>query len=212
MIADVYRAAEPDLSFLDLTTVAEAAGRTLNVRPVGLMLAGTDAVAFDTVAAHAIGYQDLPLWVSHYGHKFGLGCNSLKNINIRGIDWPRFERQRLEPPETTPGRPHPSAVVTAMINNLLLRPRPTVDPRMCTKCGDCASRCPVGAIKLGSGDGVAAIHLKQCSDCGICINACEADAISLEFTGPVRSVRRLVNHMKAITPAANKFLDPAPPK
>ncbi len=67
VIADIYRTIPANISFLDLTTVAEAAGISLKVRPVGLMLGGIDAVALDTVAAHAIGYESLPLWTCHFG-------------------------------------------------------------------------------------------------------------------------------------------------
>ena len=60
-IADIYRTIPATYSFLDLTTVAEGAGITLAVRPVGLMLGGVDAVALDTVASHAIRYENVPI-------------------------------------------------------------------------------------------------------------------------------------------------------
>jgi uncharacterized protein (DUF362 family) len=95
-MADIYRTIPADLSFLDLTSVAEAAGVTLNVRPVGLMLASTDAVALDTVAKYAIGYDDVPTWVSYYGVELGVGCYDMGQVQNCGDRLEQFPKASLE--------------------------------------------------------------------------------------------------------------------
>jgi uncharacterized protein (DUF362 family) len=67
VVVDVHRVARPTVSFLDLTSVIEGQGVADAVQPVGLILGSTDAVALDTLAAHAIGYDDLTVWTSIHG-------------------------------------------------------------------------------------------------------------------------------------------------
>ena len=50
-----------------------------------------------------------------------------------------------------------------------------VDEESCTACGDCAERCPVGALSVGDS---AAVDREKCLGCGLCAGACPSDAIS----------------------------------
>jgi uncharacterized protein (DUF362 family)/Pyruvate/2-oxoacid:ferredoxin oxidoreductase delta subunit len=211
VIADIYRTIQPDLSFLDLTSVVEGAGFKLAIRPVGLMLASTDGVALDTVAAHAIGYEGLPLWIAHYGNRFGVGCNVLDRISIRGIDWKAFEQHTLRHPwmysRTTISFYHRT---TALLNHTLLRPRPVISPAACTGCGDCFQRCPVNCIEPLAGGHLYRIQLAHCVDCGCCLKVCEAEAISPKFVGFSKMLRQVMNKMPETAGATSSTpLDPA---
>jgi len=191
-IADIHRVVQADLSFVDLTTVAEAGGITLAVRPVGLMLAGTDPVALDTVAAHAIGYEDVPIWTTYYGNKIGLGCGDIGKIGIRGLDWDLFEKRRLQYPFIRPVvKRSPYDRVSRAVNNTLLRPRPVVAASKCTGCGDCVQRCPVNCIEPAPNN-VYRINLNSCVDCGCCVKVCDPAAVQLEFVGMAKAVRHLL--------------------
>lgn len=44
----------------------------------------------------------------------------------------------------------------------------------CSACGDCAGKCPAGAIK-GDKKGYA-IDVDKCTDCGSCAEICPASA------------------------------------
>jgi len=63
---------KPTVSFLDATTVREGQGVADVIRPVGLILGSTDAVALDTLAAHAIGYDQLTVWTTIHANAVGL--------------------------------------------------------------------------------------------------------------------------------------------
>ena len=188
-IADIHRVIPADLSFLDLTSVAEAGGITLAVRPVGLVLASTDPVALDTVAAHSIGYEHLPIWPTYYGGKLGLGCNSMDRIDIRGLDWAAFPKPRLQYPFIRPlVKVSPYSKVSRAVNNTMLRPRPVIAAALCTGCGDCAQRCPVHCIEHGPNN-VYKINLRSCVDCGCCIKVCDTAAAHIEFVGLAKVLR-----------------------
>lgn len=189
-LVDICCVARPAVSFLDLTTVLEGHGVAPAIRPVGLLLGGTDPVAIDTVALHAVGYGDLPLWTSIHGARAGLGCNHPEHIQVRGVDGHGLRRVRLRPPDLI-GLEFDESILARLsrvLNNTLLRPRPVIAGERCTGCGACAARCPVEAIRPG-GEGRFTINHRACADCGCCAKVCEARAIDLRFVGLARVVR-----------------------
>jgi uncharacterized protein (DUF362 family)/Pyruvate/2-oxoacid:ferredoxin oxidoreductase delta subunit len=210
-IADIHRVIPADMSFLDLTSVLEGHGVHLAVSPVHLILASTDPVALDTVAAHAIGYEELPIWTTYYGNKLGVGCNDLGEIDIRGVDWSSFDKPRLKYPMLPPAaRPSAFDRVTAVVSHTILRPRPVITSGKCTGCGDCVKRCPVHCIESTSPN-IFRINLGSCVDCGCCLKACEVGAVNLEFVGMAKSIRSLINRLpEQLDPRASNSLDPAP--
>ncbi len=191
VIVDIHRVVRPTVSFLDLTTVIEGQGVTDAIRPVGLILGSTDAVALDTLAAHAIGYDRLTIWTSIHGNAVGLGSNQIDRITVRGLKWDSFEKKRLLYPEPEPPyRESLTDQVTRRLNNTILRPRPVIASQTCTGCGACASRCPVEAI-LRSSHEKFSIDLDQCADCGCCLKVCEVGAVRSEFVGIGKILRQL---------------------
>jgi len=190
VIVDVYRVTRPSVSFLDLTTMIEGQGVAEAIRPVGLILGGTDPVALDTIAAHAAGYESLTRWTSEHARAVGLGVDEMARIEVKGLEWRAFDKKRLRHPEHVAR--HSASVVDRMtrrLNNTMLRPRPVIDRSHCTQCGACARRCPVGAIKHGAGG--FSIDRSACADCGCCVKVCDADAVHTEFVGTARAVRWL---------------------
>jgi Na+-translocating ferredoxin:NAD+ oxidoreductase subunit B len=51
-----------------------------------------------------------------------------------------------------------------------------VDADLCTGCGTCEDRCPVGAITV---DDVSVVDTEKCIGCGVCYPTCPSGAISL---------------------------------
>ena len=52
-----------------------------------------------------------------------------------------------------------------------------VDDEMCTSCGTCLKRCPVGAVMLK--DGRASFRPGRCIGCGLCVTTCPGEARTL---------------------------------
>lgn len=197
-IADIHRVARADLSFLDLTTVSEGFGIAPAVRPVGLVLASTDPVALDTVAAHSIGYEQLPRWTTHYGRRMGLGWNTLDRIVLKGDDWQTWPKARLAYPSPTSPEESVWETLSRRVNNTILRQVPVISANRCNGCGECFERCPVKSIHASS-PGVYEIDRGSCADCGCCIKTCEIGAIERQPVGWAKWIR-----------GASRKLKPAP--
>jgi Pyruvate/2-oxoacid:ferredoxin oxidoreductase delta subunit len=78
-------------------------------------------------------------------------CASMKGITKKGLDKHKFLNALFEA---------------------------VVDEGACTACGDCAERCPVGAISL---DDTAAVDREKCLGCGLCAGTCPSKAIAMHL-------------------------------
>ncbi len=56
---------------------------------------------------------------------------------------------------------------------------PLIDYEDCTGCGNCASICPFGAIRLN--DDLPELDGAQCMGCGLCVSHCPGEAITLSL-------------------------------
>jgi uncharacterized protein (DUF362 family) len=79
------RKARPHLSIIDgwvgMHREGPRHGRPL---PLGVVIAGTDAVAVDAVAAAVMGFNPREIGYLHYAHESGLGIADLARINVLG--------------------------------------------------------------------------------------------------------------------------------
>lgn len=197
VVVDVHRVVRPTVSFLDLTTVSEGQGIADSIRPVGLVLGSTDAVALDTLAAHAIGYEDLTVWTSIHANAVGLGSNQMDRIAVHGLSWDSFPKRHLRYPARVNSHSESLADrLTRRLNNTVLRPRPVIASQTCTGCGACATRCPVGAIRPRP-QAKYSIDLGQCADCGCCLKVCDVGAVRSEFVGTGKTLRKLSGRLHA---------------
>lgn len=59
---------------------------------------------------------------------------------------------------------------------------PALDKESCIKCGICADKCPIDAIKVqdtGNGTEVPEVNENICLGCGVCANSCGSGALSM---------------------------------
>lgn len=52
-----------------------------------------------------------------------------------------------------------------------------INEPQCTRCGACASFCPIDAIRM---EGIPVVNEETCMECGACISSCPTQAISLK--------------------------------
>ncbi|MFL6700077.1 MAG: DUF362 domain-containing protein [Vitreoscilla sp.] len=191
VIVDVCTLVKPTVSFLDLTTVADPGGNPDQLKKVGLILAGSDPIALDTVAARLIGLGPHDVPTTRIGSRHGLGTADPARIAMSGLDWKDLPSATAgERPASRRPRESLYDAATRFCNNALLSVKPFVEPLSCIRCGACQPACPIDAITTDT-DGLPRINSRRCANCQLCIEACDANAIDLRF-GPVSAAIRMV--------------------
>ncbi len=102
VIVDVCAIVKPTITFLDLTTMRDHNGI---LQPIGLLLAGRDPVALDTLAVHTIGHEKAVMPTINQGEKLGLGNADLQRINLTGLSWDKLPTVHVSQVITADARP-----------------------------------------------------------------------------------------------------------
>ncbi len=175
IMVEVYLQARPALTIVDGITAMEGDGPGLGGKPrnSGLLFAGSDCVAIDTVMARVIGIEPLEVLTTKAAAKRSAGTSDINLIEIAG--------ERLQ---DAAGKPFllPVATLRKKLSPLLLRlverflkHYPVVIREKCIKCGACAAGCPAKAIHLKKMKVV--FKYSRCISCFCCQEGCPASAI-----------------------------------
>ena len=181
-LVDLCQAVRPCLSVMDAVVGMEgngpAAGRP---RAVGLILASTDAVALDAVAAAIIGYGPGDVPTIRFAGERGLGTADLARIEIRGprpseVCVPDFDKP-VSHLRTALWKMLPAGLVRFLFN-YFGSATGSVRPRLCKLCGECVANCPVGALVMRTGRIEA--DASRCISCYCCHEICPHGAIEMK--------------------------------
>jgi len=178
MLLDLYSLLNPPLTIVDGIVAMEGKGPGFgSPRDLGLIVAGTDAVAVDAVIAEIIGvaaddYPTLRIALSD-----GYGTGKLSDIDLRGEDISRVKVNDFLLP--------PRADKPGMIRRILLpalkgplSTRPFIDKLQCQRCSNCMHACPLGCIAQGP-EGHFIIDSRNCIQCLCCMEVCPNGAVDL---------------------------------
>lgn len=165
----------PNITIVDAIVAMEGDGPgSGDPKAAGFLLAGTDPVAVDVVAANIAGIPKNLRYVERAARSVGLPGADVKHIRISG-----------EVPEVAAFRlPHQSDVqfgLPPFLKNRLrhyLTSRPVQDLNKCKLCGVCRDACPPHAINI-SGDRLH-FDYKSCIRCFCCRELCPDAALHVE--------------------------------
>lgn len=150
-------------------------------RRLGMVLAGTDAVAVDRIVAHLTGLDAGKIITISSAVKRGLGAGNLEDIEIAGHSLEEMAVRDFRPP----GRSFSSRLQNGvlrfnLLNNLCVE-RPVPVATRCTLCYQCKSICPAGAIHKAEGaERVPRYDYDVCIRCYCCLEICPEAAITLK--------------------------------
>jgi uncharacterized protein (DUF362 family)/Pyruvate/2-oxoacid:ferredoxin oxidoreductase delta subunit len=183
MLLDLHALVRPDLHIVDGVIGMEGDGPTGGEpRPVGVILAGTSAVAVDFVLCRVLGIEplDVPVlraavergWLDEQGADIVLLGDALESVLV--IDFKK--------PSTYLGKG--KGIREKKLYRVLYRLgrvyalRPRMNLHRCIRCGKCAAICPAGAIRIEKEGAV--IDRSKCIRCYCCHEMCTEEAIVLE--------------------------------
>jgi ferredoxin len=178
MLLEVYLLREPDLNIVDAIVAMEGNGPgSGDPCRVGLLLAGSNAVAVDLIAAEIAGIPKNLLYLERAARRLSLPGSCREEITYYG----------LAPGETdcTPFKlPHLSDVQFGLPNFLKnrlrnqLTSRPEVASEKCQLCGVCVRACPPEAIRVEARK--LCFDYQRCIRCFCCRELCPHAALKLK--------------------------------
>lgn len=177
MLLDVYRLREPDLNIVDAVVAMEGDGPgSGDPRPVGLLLAGANAVAVDVIAAEIAGIPKKLLYLENAARRLKLPGAAREEIVSLGAPLQEIDLPPL-------ALPHLSDVqfgLPGFLKNRLrsqFTSRPEVDAAKCELCGVCVRACPPEAIRV-EGESLR-FDYQRCIRCFCCRELCPHAALTL---------------------------------
>ena len=193
-VLDIYSVARPHLAVMDAVVGMEgngpAAGRP---REIGLVIAGDDCSALDTVAAEIMGYDPGEIDTLRLGRERGLGVGRLDEIALLGAPL----HEVIVPDFKKPALHGGGAAALALIPTPLLRwffhvvgsTYATVMDDRCILCGECVANCPAGALREVNGR--MEVDRRRCIACYCCSEVCNHRAIVMKRPLPGRLIHGL---------------------
>ena len=189
-IVDINKIVESDLVIVDGVTAMEGMGPTFgDAFPLGLVIAGTNNLAVDTVCARIMGLE--PDDVEH----LKIACHDFSvkpdDVEIVGVPLSEVRAARIIPREKWT---YTLAVQSAHfldryvyqafrpgksffpVLSGLFGAHPRIDVSICSGCGVCVKACPVNAIDLPA----KKIRGDKCIDCLICSEICPVKAVCVK--------------------------------
>lgn len=168
-VVDLNEAVPFDLAIVDGVVGLEA-GET--PRAGGLVAAGTDFLALDTVCARLVGLDPAEVPTLRIGRRRGLGEGDLERIEVVGETIEALA-QRFESKDRELKRNPFIAKNVYRVRGSFLEV--WMDRARCTECGRCVEVCPTEAVDLAN----FRIRKEACIRCFSCHHNCPEGAIPL---------------------------------
>jgi len=176
IIVDIFSAVQPALNILDGILIMEGDGPASGtVRKGNMLMASTDAVALDTVAAEIVGLTPQKVHTIKYASEAGLGIGWLEGIEVVGETLNDLKLDDFELTSNLGLELLPKFLVD--IINPYLWMRPKVDEDSCVMCLECVEACPTKAMQVPDGGSIPVMNKDLCINCWCCHEICPENAV-----------------------------------
>ncbi len=175
---DVYQEVMPALTVIDGIVAMEGDGPATSgkLRNLGLLFAGNDCVALDSILALIMGLKPLDILTTKEAARRGLGIADIKSISVTGE---KLEDVIAEPfilPSTSLNKKIPRPIID--IARKLIKYYPCADQDNCIRCASCIQACPNKAITIKNDKLI--FDYSKCISCFCCQEACPHAAIKIK--------------------------------
>lgn len=179
IVVDVYEQVKPSLTVIDgiVAMEGDGPGSSGKLRNLGLLFAGQDCVALDSVLALIMGIEPLSVLTTKEAAARGLGVGDIKYISITG----ETLKGAIPPrpfvlPSTWLGSNVPRLIV--QFAQKLIKYYPCSVQENCIKCAACIKACPSKAISMK--DDRLVFDYSECISCFCCQEVCPSAAIKIK--------------------------------
>jgi len=179
ILVDIYQEARPALTIVDGILAMEGDGPATSgkLRPLGLLLGGSDCVALDTVMAKIMGITNQEVLSTKEAARRGLGENQINRIEIEGESIDKLNIRPFLLPQTQAKIGKLPQPVKKLLKSLI-RYYPYCLNQKCIRCGHCVKVCPRQCISLK--ESRILFDYKKCIACFCCQEACPEAAIGVK--------------------------------
>jgi len=175
LLLEIYLLKKPVLNIVDAVVAMEGNGPgSGDPLQVGVLIAGVDPVAVDTIAGRLAGIPNGLLYVEHEARRMGLSGTEWEEIEIVGTPLDSFPTQPFRLPSGLDVQfGLPKFLKTALKRQLISFP--VADRESCVLCGVCRDACPPGAIEIKNS--ALTVDQGRCIRCWCCRELCPHDAM-----------------------------------
>jgi len=178
ILADILQEVKPSLTVVDavLAMEGDGPGTSGKVRHAGLLLAGADCVAIDSVLALIMGVAPQEVLSTKEAAGRGLGTADIGAISVLGERLQDVSANKFILPSAALTKKVPPWV--AFLARKLIRYYPYVVKANCIRCGACVGICPAKVISTKK-EGIS-FDYRGCIACFCCQEVCPASAIKVK--------------------------------
>ncbi len=178
ILVDIFEEVKPALNIVDGVVAMEADGPATcgKLREVNLLIAGTDAVAVDSVLSVIMGLLPSDILTTKEAAIRGLGVSDIKDIEILGESLSLLTGKPFILPSTS-WRQKMAPFIINMVKGFI-KYYPYAQDDICAKCSVCVKACPNKAITMKNGRIV--FDYSKCISCFCCQEFCPSSAIKVK--------------------------------
>lgn len=178
LLLEIAQARPVALTIVDGIVAMEGNGPNSGTpRQLGVLLAGDNPVAVDTVAAQLAGIPHRLLPVEQEAKRRGLSGSTMEQIRLVG----ELPLVPADPPFVLPDGLDLQFGLPGFVKPILrdsLSPLPYADPQRCVLCGICRDACPPQAITITKN--ALKVDSGRCIRCWCCRELCPHHALLLK--------------------------------
>jgi uncharacterized protein (DUF362 family)/NAD-dependent dihydropyrimidine dehydrogenase PreA subunit len=178
ILVDIYEEVRPALTVIDgiVAMEGDGPGTSGKLRNAGLLLAGSDCVALDSVLALIMGIESFDILTTKEAAARGLGVADIKSISVVGEKLEDAKLANFILPSTSLRKKIPLPII--QIARKLIKYYPCVEQDNCIKCASCIQACPNKVITIKNDRLV--FDYAKCIACFCCQEACPSAAIKIK--------------------------------
>ncbi|MDT8421314.1 MAG: DUF362 domain-containing protein [Desulfuromonadales bacterium] len=178
MLLELAEHINPALNIVDAVVGMEGDGPgSGDPVKIGALLAGTDALAVDTVATELVGFRSEQVWTQQIAARTDRPYSRLNQIEVLGDPIETVKIARFRPAKTADVNfGLPGFLKKPLKNSLTARPTP--DLERCRACGLCVTHCPPQAMSIHQQRLI--IDYQRCIRCFCCQELCPYGALQTE--------------------------------